>query len=441
MRISRALVIGGVILGAIGLARRASVAQAPHPEWSRDAVIYEMNVRQFTPEGTFRAILPRVAELKRLGVKIVWFMPIHSIGVEKRKGTLGSYYAVGDYYGVNPEHGTLEDFRELVQAFHRAGMYVLIDLVANHTAWDNPLAREHPEWYKRDARGNFVPPVPDWQDVIALDYRNRGLRQYMIEMMEYWVRDVGIDGFRCDVADFVPTSFWEEARPRLERIKPVFMLAEAESTALVKRAFDCDYASEYFLLFTRIAKNKGTVDEIDRLLARDARTYTRGAWRMMFTTNHDQNTWLEADVKLYGPAASRAFATLAFALPGRPLIYSGQEVGNPRRLAFFERDPIDWHTPEAASYREFYTRLCALYHQYPVLQRGTMKRLRTRNPVYAFERTTPREVPLMVVTNLSSAPAQWDVPRGNWLDLLSDRSFTGGRVALAPWSAHILHPR
>ena len=200
-----------------------------HPEWSKAAAIYQINTRQFTPEGTFRAAETHLPRLKELGADILWLMPIHEIGQENRKGSLGSPYSVRDYTSVNAEFGTLEDLKHLVRAAHAAGMYVILDWVANHTACDNPLVQEHPEWYARDWKGEMHPtPWWDWPDILDLDYRHAGLRQYMTEAMKYWVREADIDGFRCDVAGFVPTDFWNQARRELETIKPVFMLAEWE---------------------------------------------------------------------------------------------------------------------------------------------------------------------------------------------------------------------
>jgi glycosidase len=197
-----------------------------HPEWARDAVIYQINTRQFTEEGTFRAAQEQLPRLAELGVDILWVMPIHPIGEQNRKGTLGSPYSVRDYYGVNPEFGTLEDLKAFVDEAHRLGMHVILDWVANHTAWDNALVTEHPDWYERDWNGAFMStPYWDWTDIIDLDYDSPGLRQYMTEAMVYWVREAGIDGFRADVAGYVPLDFWENVRRELEAIKPVFMLA------------------------------------------------------------------------------------------------------------------------------------------------------------------------------------------------------------------------
>jgi cyclomaltodextrinase / maltogenic alpha-amylase / neopullulanase len=207
--------------------------------WSEKAVIYELNTRQFSAKGNFAGVQPRLGDLKKLGVDIVWFMPIHPIGVKNRKGPLGSPYAVKDFTGVNPEFGDLAQFKKTVAAAHAAGLHVIIDLVANHTAWDHPWTRQHPDWYVKNAKGEFTPPVADWTDVIKLDYSRPALREEMIRAMEFWVREVGVDGFRCDVAGEVPTDFWEQARVRLEAIRPVFMLAEATmavsiSTCLIK---------------------------------------------------------------------------------------------------------------------------------------------------------------------------------------------------------------
>lgn len=417
-----------------------------HPEWAKNAVIYELNTRQFTPEGTFRAILPRIPELKALGVGIVWFMPIHPIGEKGRKGELGSPYAVRDYYGVNPEFGTLEDFKAVVKAMHDAGMHVIIDLVANHTSWDNALTLEHPSWYARDGNGRFRPPVPDWEDVIKLDYFEGDLHEYMVKVMEYWVRDVGVDGYRCDVAAMVPTPFWNLARQRLDRIRPVFMLAEAEKPELLIGAFDCDYGSEYFRAFDQIARARAPLSRLDRLRKNDLARYPSDSWRLMFTTNHDQNAWLDSDIQRLGAVGSRAFAVLAFTLPGKPLIYNGQEIGNSRKLPFFSRAPLEWKDPH--NYRPFYTRLCELYTQRAALHSGTMKRVKATGSdrVYSFVRSAGPADTLLVAVNLSEAPATVTVPcpegTRQLLGLLSPetREITAGSVSLElePWGFRVL---
>lgn len=313
-----------------------------HADWTRDAVIYQINTRQFTPEGTFRAAQAQLPRLQRLGVDILWLMPIHPIGELNRKGTLGSPYSVRDFRAVNPEFGTLEDFRAFVDEAHRLGMRVIIDWVANHSAWDNPLSREHPEWYERDWRGNFrSTPWWDWTDIIDFDFSQVGIRRYMADSMIYWVRDVGIDGFRADVAGYVPLDFWEQARRDLDAIKPVFMLAEFEQRDMHANAFDATYAWGWNRAVHSIARGEADVGALFGFYSENESAWPRGAMRMMYTSNHDQNSWEGTEFERFGPALTNAIV-LSFAGEGIPLIYNGQEAGNQRRLQFFERDPIQW---------------------------------------------------------------------------------------------------
>ncbi len=228
-----------------------------HPEWSKNATIYQINTRQFTPEGTFQAAETQLPRLKELGVDILWLMPIHKIGEKNRKGTLGSPYAVQNYYSVNPEFGTLDDLKHFVAAAHQQHMYVILDWVANHTAWDNVLVHDHPEWYARNWKGDFTPtPWQNWTDIIDLDYRQEGLRKYMTDALKYWVKEVDIDGYRCDVAGFVPLDFWNNARKELDAIKPVFMLAEGDSRDLHAEAFDMTYAWGWYDAVHQITTGK-----------------------------------------------------------------------------------------------------------------------------------------------------------------------------------------
>ena len=415
-----------------------------HPQWAKNAVIYELNTRQFTPEGTFNAIENRIPELKNLGVSIIWFMPIHPIGVKRRKGSLGSYYSVRDFYGINPEFGTLDDFKRLVKKMHEAGLYVIIDLVANHTAWDNPLIESHPDWYTRDENGNMIPPVHDWSDVVDLNYDNPGLCNYMIEMMKFWVRDIGIDGYRCDVAAMVPTEFWIQARKELEKIKPVFMLAEAEDPELNAFGFDMTYASKLHHIFNRISKNRATPMDIDKALKHEQYFYPKNSMRMRFTSNHDENSWNLSAVSRMGREAAKAGAVLTFTLPGTPLIYNGQEVGNSKSLEFFERDPIAWEENE---FRGLYTTLARVYRDNPALHEGNIVKLTSEknNQVYAFTRNSEDET-VIVVVNLSSESFHGSVNlleiRGTFYDIFTDRKIVLNspnlKVNLSPWGYLIL---
>lgn len=377
------------------------------PDWAKNAVIYELNTRQFSKEGTFNAIEPRVDELKDLGVSIIWFMPIHPIGEKNRKGSLGSYYSVKDYYGINPEFGTMEDFRRLVGQIHDAGMRVIIDLVANHTAWDNPLIEQHPEWYTRDRSGKIVPPVADWSDVADLNYENREVWDYMIEMMEFWVRDVGIDGYRCDVAEMVPMEFWIEVRDSLDAIKPVFMLAEGESPKLHVSGFDMTYSFALHHLLNDIARGDDSPKQIDKMLRYESKNYPPGSMRMRFTSSHDENSWKKSAITRMGKGGAKIGAILCFTLPGNPMIYSGQEVGNERSLSFFEKDPIEWRKSE---FRPFYQKLSHLFKNSQALFQGDIKKFASDNDdqIYAFSRSFENET-VVVVVNFSSKPFEGSI--------------------------------
>jgi glycosidase len=328
-----------------------------HPEWSRNATIYQINTRQFTSEGTFRAAEAHLPRLKDLGADILWIMPIHPIGEVNRKGPLGSPYAVKDYLGVNPEFGTLEDFRHLVTAAHALGMHVILDWVANHTAWDNHLVTDHPEWYLRDWKGDFCPtPWWDWDDIIDFDYSSPALRQYMTEALKYWVQETGIDGYRCDVAGFVPTDFWETARAELDGIKPVFMLAEWESRDLHAEAFDMTYAWQWYDEMHKLCTGKTNVGALFNYYAWNEGFYPEDIMRMTFVSNHDKNAWEGTEFENFRDGLDAAIV-LSVVSEGMPLIYNGQEAGHNKRLAFFEKDPIQWREHR---YADFYRKLFAL---------------------------------------------------------------------------------
>ncbi|MEI2688348.1 MAG: alpha-amylase family glycosyl hydrolase [Anaerolineae bacterium] len=343
------------------LSRYQSAAEVRirHPEWSKNATIYQINTRQFTPEGTFRAAEAHLPRLKNLGVDILWLMPVHPIGEQNRKGSLGSPYAVKDYYGVNPEFGALDDLKHFVQAAHSLGLRVILDWVANHTAWDNVLVQEHPEWYARDWKGDFRPtPWWDWPDIIDLNYDLPEVRQYMTEALCWWVREVDVDGFRCDVAGFVPTDFWNTARAALEAIKPVFMLAEWEARDLHSAAFDMTYGWTWNEAMHRIANGRADVFALHVYYSWNEKAYPRDIMRMLFVSNHDHNAWEGTEFEKFGDALDAAIV-LSVLSEGMPLIYNGQEAGNDRRLAFFEKDPIEWRDHAQG---ELYRRLFALKH-------------------------------------------------------------------------------
>ena len=338
-----------------------------HPDWSKNATIYEVNVRQFTPEGTFKAFEAHLPRLKEMGIDIIWLMPIHPIGEKNRKGTLGSEYSVKDYLGVNPEFGTMDDFKALVKKIHDLGMYVIIDWVANHSAWDNPLTTEHPEWYTKTKEGNFQPtPWYDWDDIIDFDYEQPGLRKYMTEAMKFWVREADIDGYRCDTGGFIPTDFWENARAEMDAIKPVFMLAEWESRDLHKKAFDMTYAWSLWDKMHQATVGKKGIGGLVEYMAHDVNTFPHGGYRMTFTDNHDKNSWEGNQYSNFGPGL-HACMVFASVVNGMPLVYSGQEAGLDKSLKFFDKDSITWKAHPNA---DVYKKLFALKHRNEALWNG-----------------------------------------------------------------------
>ena len=386
-----------------------------HPDWVKDAIIYEVNIRQYTPEGTFEAFERHIPRLKNLGVKILWLMPIHPIGEQNRKGSLGSYYSVQDYYKVNPEFGTMDDLKSLVSSAHDAGMYVIIDWVPNHTAWDHPLTSEHPEYYLQDKDGQFIPPIgTDWDDVIALDYHQKGLIKYMKSAMKYWVKNADIDGFRCDVAGYVPMSFWREIRYELEREKEVFMLAEWNERDC-HEAFDMTYAWELEEIMKQIASGDKKASAMTGYLAKMLNSYPLDYIKMNHTTNHDKNSWEGTVFERFGKAAE-TFAVMTFVVEGMPLIYSGQEVGLSRAIAFFDKDSISWGDHP---FNALYDRLGKLKIDNPVLWNGNWGgRLQLiahdkPNQVVAFGREKNNNR-VVAIFNLSDQPVEFKLDKPWW---------------------------
>ncbi len=340
-------------------------------EFYRGASIYEVNVRQYSEEGSLAAVTRDIPRLKALGVDILWLMPIQPIGEKKRKGELGSYYSIADYTAVNPEYGSLDDLKTLVETAHQHGQKVILDWVANHTAWDHPWIESHADWYTHDGDGNITDPIDDqgkpwgWTDVADLNYDNRALWQGMTDAMKFWLVEANIDGFRCDVAGEVPTEFWNFARPQLDQVKPVFMLAEAEKPELQK-AFDMSYGWEFHHLTNDIAKGEKPASVVHDYIVDRINRFDADHLSMMFTTNHDENSWNGTVFERYGDA-HRAMAVLTFTVDGMPLIYSGQEASMTKRLKFFEKDAIDWGDYEL---QEFYASLLSLKKSTPALWSG-----------------------------------------------------------------------
>jgi cyclomaltodextrinase len=409
-----------IFLVACGTTQKQKVPQkkyvvttkVEHADWTENAVIYEVNIRQYTPEGTIKAFMEYLPQLEDLGVDILWIMPVQPIGKVKRKGTLGSYYSIRDYMSVNTEYGTMKNFKDLVEEAHTLGMYVILDWVANHTAWDNPLIGEHPDWYKKDSLGNIVSPY-DWTDVAQLDYNNPALQEYMTNAMTYWVKTTGIDGFRCDVAGLVPCEFWDKTREAFDKIKPVFMLAEDEKElCLMKTAFDMNYSWELYHLMNDIAKGTKTVSDLKKYYHEQDSIYDPAIYRMNFITNHDENSW-NGTVFERLDGAVELFAMLTFTLPGVPLIYSGQEIGMKKSLRFFDKDTIQWIENK---WEGIYKNFIELKTDNSVFWNGTyggsfeIINLKDIPQVFAFERTNENESAL-VFANLGDMKTEFKLPK------------------------------
>ena len=328
------------------------------PEWTKDAVIYEVNIRQYTPEGTFTAFGEHLSELKDMGINTLWFMPIHPISLTNRSGTLGSYYSATDFREVNPEFGTAEDFKALVDQAHEMGFKVMMDWVANHTGWDCPWIEEHPDWYTRDGSGNIISPLNmGWPDVADLNYDNADMRAEMIKCMKYWVEEFDVDGFRCDYAGGVPADFWETARAELEAVKPLFMLAEDDaSVSLLKSAFDFNYNLKLYDTLIAVAKDAKRANTIKYYIPEN---YPDGTYTLNFLDNHDKNSYENTIMSAFGADAVPALFSLIYTIPGVPLVYTGDEIGLDHFIAFMEKDAIDWNSTNV-SYRELLADLAGI---------------------------------------------------------------------------------
>lgn len=360
-------------------------------KWAQDAVIYEVNVRQYSEEGTFDAFAQNLQTLKDMGINTLWFMPIHPISETRRSGTLGSYYSITDYREINPEFGTKEDFKHLVDQAHEMGFKVMLDWVANHTGWDCPWIQAHPDWYTHDKNGNITDPVGmGWPDVADLNYASMDMQQEMISCMKYWVEEFDIDGFRCDYAGGVPTDFWETARAELEQVKPLLMLAEDNSTPqLLKYAFDMNYNWKLYDVLRSVALGTKRANTIQFALPQN---YPDGTYCLNFLNNHDKNSWERTIEDAFPGDRLAAMFALIYTLPGTPLVYTGDEIGLDHKIAFMEKDAVDWSSTDI-SYRELLAQLSAIRSQNSALYSGNyggdFEYIDLGNPcVFAFTRTT-----------------------------------------------------
>ncbi len=375
------------------------------PDWARDAVVYEVFPRVFSAAGDLDGVTAQLDRVRDLGATVLWLMPVQPIGLAGRKGSYGSPYSIRDHYAVNPDYGAPEDLKRLVRAAHARGLKVILDVVANHTAWDSVMMRT-PELYLRDAQGRVQSPNADWTDVAKLDYGNPATRAYMTEMMIHWLRAYELDGFRCDVAGLVPTAFWEEARPKLQAVRPdLFMLAEWSAPDLLAQAFDADYGWPFHAALTRVLSLGAPASEVRAASEKQLRSFPRGTLHLLFSDNHDE----KRAIARFGEPAALAAQALVLTLDGIPLVYNGMEVGDTTESggpALTERLPIFWPIAERRpEFPQFYREMISLRRRHLALRRGETLWLDSSDPgrVLAFLRRLPGEE-MLVVVNLSSVP-------------------------------------
>lgn len=417
-----------------------------------NGIIYEVNIRQYSAEGSFDAFTRDIPTLKELGVKIIWVMPIFPISETKRKGGLGSYYAVSDFREINPEFGTLQDVDEMIATAHENGIAIILDWVPNHTGWDHTWIKQHPEWYTQNEDGEIIDPVdPEtgkswgWTDVADLNYMNPEMRAQMIADLSYWVRDHDVDGFRMDVAHKVPVDFFKTAIDSLEQIKsPLFMLAEAEQVDLMDNGFDMHYAWQMHHLLNEMAKEEKGVEDFWTQLIQYDQTLSRDHINMYFITNHDENSWA-GTLQERMPDNKKLFTALTYMLPGMPLVYSGQEYDLNKRLQFFEKDSIP---KDRGAYFEFLTTLGTLKNNNAALQGGKSKasliKIDLNHPeILSFAREK-NDDQLIFIGNFSSTSVKTSFPySGSFSDVISGEKVMieeGAVFTLGAWQFKILDP-
>jgi len=454
-----------IILLFLTLAMGLPVSWAQPSDWPKNPIIYEVNLRHHTPEGSIAAFSRELPKLKQLGVNVLWFMPVQPIGERKRKAKgdlfveditdakeksryLGSPYSISDYTKVNPFFGTMDEFKALVKECHGMGMKVILDWVGNHTAWDHPWITAHPEYYTKDKNGNITDPLNEegnsigWTDVADLNYANMDMRKAMIQDMKFWIEQCDMDGFRCDVAMSVPADFWDAARKEIEKVKPIFMLAESEEhdMAQFKGAFNAYYGWEMHHVLNEVSHGSKTAWRIDTVMSRKMKTFPENVYMMNFITNHDENSWKGTEFERMGPAW-KVMAVYTFTAPGIPLLYTGQEYGNNKRLRFFEKDTVQ--PQEDQDYYAFYSRLCNVRSTQQAL--GTSAALNTwkaipskRKDQLVFERKT-KENCVWVYLNMGGetvAPTV-KVPKGKILlgaDCYKDKK-------IGPWGFLVIQKK
>ena len=438
-----------ILSSLIGVLPIQVEAQTPDTSWVTSSALYEVFVQDFSPRGDLRGVREGLDRIQATGANVIWLMPIHPVAVEKRKGSLGSRYATRDYYAIDPAYGTPQDFRDLIAAVHARGMKLIMDWVPNHTGWDHVWTREHPDYYVRTESGELSVPrdpdgkLTDWTDVAQLNYKNPALRQAMIAAMRHWLVEYGIDGYRVDVAGFVPYDFWREALPQLRAAVPrrILLLAEWGDLEMHRAGYDLSYAWNSYSRLKEVWSGKPASSFVSQEIE-ELRGMPSGGMRLRFTTNHDETAWDNPPViRFTTPAGARAAFVAMTLLPGRPLLYNGQEVESPQKLGIFEKEAIVWDQPHASDARTFYARVIGLTRNDPALASGDLHPVTTTAPddVISYRRgnlvvlvnSRPRAVTL-TVNGVTLDGAR---------DLLSERTQRGNTVSLPAWAAVILKGR
>lgn len=401
----------------------------PAPQWVHDGVVYSLYLRNFTSKGNINSAAQRLEELKKLGVTIIWLLPIHPIGQAMKKGSIGSPYAVQDYYAINPDYGSKDDLKMFVEKAHQLGFKVIIDAIVNHTSWDNKLM-EKPEFYKHDEQNRIIPPLPEWKDVAALNYENPQVRVYVMQLLKYWLTEFNLDGFRFDAAGFVPLDFWEQVRKELLEIKPeLLLLGEQDSPKAMEKAFNLDYDWKFEETLTDVITNGAPATEsIKNVLEAEKAIFPAGALHLRFSDNHDKRR----AIARYSEKGALAASVLIFTLDGVPLIYNGMEVGDTTEStdpALFEKMPIFWGTAEMRpEFFSFYQELIALRRNHKALREGELIWIKNSDEarILTFFKKDQKEE-FFIAINLSNRPFAGEVEMNNG----------SKKLTLKPWEYQI----
>lgn len=410
-----------------------SLSSAAMKQWIKTTNIYEVNLRQYTPEGTINAFVEHLPRLHKMGVETLWFMPLTPIAQKNKKGTMGSYYACSDYTSVNEEFGTLDDFKLLVIKAHSMGFKIIIDWVANHTGMDHLWTREHPDWYEKDEQTGDFKKASGMDDIIELDFKNPDLRKAMIDAMTFWVVETGIDGFRCDLAFWVQLDFWVEAKKELDKVKDLFWLGELDALEHpgYMQVFDAAYTWTWMHKTEQFYKGQLSFTDLMQVLQRYKEQPGAAAW---FTTNHDENSWNGTEYEKYG-ALAKALAVFSCTWPGLPLVYSGQELPNYKRLQFFEKDEIEWS--DKIELHDFYKTLFELRKSNALATDASVSHIQIEHtPALIFIRSSGVDK-IGVAINFSAAKFDVEMP-DTWTDI--KEIFSSDEIAVSSKQKIVLPP-